>query len=282
MPELPEVQTVVDHLAKHVVNQTCTDLAILWPALTHHDEQFASYLLNKQCTAMSRRGKYLVFHLTQGYWIVHLRMEGKFFLNQAQYPLAKHTHAWIQWGDVRLDYNDTRKFGRFDYTEDLDAFFKTRLGLEPFDKQLTPKLLKTAAKRRTIPVKAFIMDQHEVAGIGNIYADESLFEAGISPFKKASSVTEVEWEKWIVSVRKILQAALDSGGSTIRTYSITHGVNGRFQQSLHVYGRYNQACHVCGRLLDKGSVQGRTTVFCKNCQKVSEYAHRHYRIDRKR
>ena len=282
MPELPEVQTVVDHLAQHVVGLTCTNGEISWPALVHHKEDFLNHLIGKTCIALTRRGKYLVFHLTHGYWIVHLRMEGKFFIQKEHDPIAKHTHAWLMWNEVRLDYNDTRKFGRFDYTEDLEDFFSTRLGLEPFDEQLTADYLKACAKHRRIPVKSFILDQHVLAGVGNIYADESLFSAQLSPFKPVSRVTSLEWDRWIIELRRILRFALESGGSTIRSYSVSHGVSGRFQQSLQVYGRFSQACYRCGTRLDRGRVQGRTTVYCKSCQKVSEYAHRHYRIDRKR
>lgn len=278
MPELPEVQTVVDHLAAHLLGQTIHKVEIHWPALTHHQADFASKLEQKTLHSIHRRGKYLVFVLDEGYWIVHLRMEGKFFLNDPSDPIAKHTHACLWFDRFRLDYNDTRKFGRFDWTFDEEAFFADRLGLEPFDHRLTPSHLKSCAAKRRIPLKAFLLDQSVIAGIGNIYADESCFKAQLSPFKTARSLTLSEWEKLIEAIREVLTMALNSGGSTIRTYTVSHGVTGRFQQSLMVYGRNQEPCKVCGNLLERGIVSQRSTIYCRHCQKVSQHAHRHYGI----
>lgn len=278
MPELPEVQTVVDHLALNVLGQVIQKVQVIWPSIVHHDPTFSSKLVGQHIQAMSRRGKYILFHLDVGYLVVHLRMEGKFFLQKEQDPIAKHTHVTLLLDLVRLDYHDTRKFGRFEFVENLQDYFKDRLGLEPFDQALTPKHLKHLAKTRSIPLKAFLLDQKMMAGIGNIYADESCFEAMLSPFKPVNKLKETEWERLIIAIRKVLSLALESGGSTIRSYTVSHGVSGRFQQSLKVYGRAHLPCTRCGQNLDKGIVNQRSTVYCGVCQKVSQDAHRHYGI----
>lgn len=278
MPELPEVQTVVDQLRNVILDQKILEVDIFYPSICEHQD-LNGLLQNQKILDVFRRGKYIVIKLEEGYWITHLRMEGRFFIIKDDQVRAKHTHVSIHFDDFRLDYHDTRKFGRLVYTNDLDAFFK-ELGPEPFDTNLSGQVLKQKAKGRTIALKSLILDQHFIAGIGNIYADESLFRAHLSPFKKAESLSVKDWETWLNSAQEILNIALKDGGSTIRSYASVHGVDGRFQQHLKVYGRAHQNCFDCGGLLRRGLVNQRSTVYCMKCQKVSQHAHRHYGIHR--
>lgn len=277
MPELPEVQTIINHLKPQLINQVIEDFKVYYPAITYHKD-FRADLIHQKILDLKRRGKYIIFVCEKTYVIIHLRMEGKFFAQDCDDPIHKHTHASFIFNDFRLDYNDTRKFGRIDICNDLDVYFKDKLGLEPFDKNCTAAYLKAQAKGRSIPVKTFILDQSVLAGVGNIYSDESLFDAKLSPFKSAQKVTLEEFERLITSIRKILSLALKDGGSTIKSFAVSHEINGLFQQHLHVYARGNQACHVCQNILEKARVNGRSCVYCMNCQKVSQNAHRHYRI----
>lgn len=277
MPELPEVQTIVNHLNLNLKDQVIRDFNVYYPAICYHKD-FSNQLINQSIKQLSRRGKYIIIHLEKGFLIIHLRMEGKFFIQNLHDTLSKHTHASLYFDQYRLDYNDTRKFGRLDYTFDLDAYFKDRLGLEPFDPLCDAQYLKSRAKSRTLAVKSFILDQSVIAGVGNIYSDEALFDAKISPFKSANRLSLSEWEQLITSIRKILSLALESGGSTIRTFAVSHDINGLFQQQLQVYARQGQACKRCSQTLVKARINGRSSVYCLNCQKVSQHAHRHHRI----
>ena len=278
MPELPEVQTVIDYLKPYLINHKIEEVKVYYAPISYHKDLSLS-LKNQTINDIKRRGKYICIECENICCIVHLRMEGKFFIQEIDDVLNKHTHASFYFKDFRLDFNDTRKFGRIDLTDDLNHYFEDHLGLEPFDKMCTGEYLKKQAMNRRIPLKTFILDQSIIAGIGNIYADESLFDAKLSPFKKASSVTLNEYDRLIISIRKILKLALEEGGSTIKSFSVNHEVNGLFQQRLKVYSKANTPCVECGNILHKGRVNGRSCVYCTNCQKVSQNAHRHYRID---
>lgn len=282
MPELPEVETVRQLLQSQIQGKTIQGGQVYWPAIVYHRAQFIEAVRGQTIHKIGRRGKYLLFHLDSCILVVHLRMEGKFYLQDKDSALKKHTHVSLDLGDVRLDYHDVRKFGRFECIESIETYFKDKLGYEPFDERLTGDYLKSLAQPRSIPLKAYLLDQRMMAGIGNIYADEICFEASVSPFKKVNRISLDEWNLILVSTRKILQAAIDSGGSTIRSYTSSLGVTGLFQQSLHVYGRAQQACHVCGNPLERGVVNQRSTVYCLQCQKVSQHARRHYRAHGKR
>lgn len=278
MPELPEVQTIINHLKPQLIHQTILSVEVYYPPIAYHKD-LNLLLKDKIICDIHRRGKYIILVLNKGFCIIHLRMEGKFFIQAIKDDHSKHNHASFFFKDFRLDYNDTRKFGRIDYTEGIEDYFKDKLGLEPFDENLSSLYLKEKAKGRIIPVKTFILDQAVIAGIGNIYSDEILFDAKISPFKKAKSISLCEWDQIILSTRKILTLALKDGGSTIKSFAVSHEINGLFQQHLQVYSHANQACKVCETILEKAYINGRSSVYCEKCQKVSQNARRHYRID---
>lgn len=282
MPELPEVETVASVLRTRLLNQTIRKATVLWPRIVHDDADFSDKVSGRTIVSIGRRGKYLILNLDQGHLIIHLRMEGKFYISDPGSSPRKHTHVILHFDTFDLEYNDVRKFGRLLICEDPEAILSGKLGYEPFDPELTADKLKEQTKHRTTPLKALLLDQSVIAGIGNIYADEICFAAKISPFKPVRSLKLEEWEHIIQETRTILRAAIDSGGSTIRSYTSSLGVTGLFQQTLNVYGRSGLPCKVCGETLQRGLVTQRSTVYCLSCQKVSQHAHRHYGIHGKR
>lgn len=271
MPELPEVETVVRTLEKSLKSEIILDVNMLYPKLleTGSDYQI-DHLIGRRFVMFSRRGKYLCFGLDDGVtWVVHLRMEGKFNLYQKETPITKHTHMVLKTENHWVHYMDTRKFSRMALVKDLDAYFKTKgLGLEPWDEAFDARYLYDAIRSRKQAIKAVLLDQGIVVGLGNIYADEVLFDARIHPKTPASSLTLSQCKKLVPIIQDTLQNAIDAGGTTVRSYTSSLDVSGRFQINLKAYGRYGEPCMRCGRTLDKVKVAGRTSVFCINCQKV--------------
>lgn len=282
MPELPEVETVASVLRTRLLNQTIRRATVLWPRIVQEDADFNTKVSGRTIVSIGRRGKYLILNMDQGHLIIHLRMEGKFYISEPKSIPRKHTHVILHFDTFDLEYNDVRKFGRILYCEDPEPILSGKLGYEPFDPELTADKLKELAKHRIIPLKAYLLDQSVIAGIGNIYADEICYAAKISPFKPVRNLKLDDWERIIQEARRILRSAIDSGGSTIRSYTSSLGVTGLFQQTLNVYGRSGLACKVCGETLQRGIVTQRSTVYCLSCQKVSRHAHRHYGIHGKR
>ena len=276
MPELPEVETVAGVLRNQLVGAKMTGATILWPKIVGGDQNFFEHIAGRKVLAVGRRGKYLIVDLDQGHLIIHLRMEGKFFISPKGQDPRPHTHVILHFETFDLEYNDIRKFGRILYTEDPKPHLEPKLGPEPFDERLDPSYLRQKARTRSVALKTFLLDQSIIAGIGNIYADEICFSVRLSPYKPVKSLKLKEWAAIIDATRAILGAAIADGGTTIRSYTSSLGVTGRFQQTLNVYGRGGQACRVCGETLHKGTVGQRSTVYCLKCQKVSPHAHRHH------
>ena len=269
MPELPEVETVVRTLERQIGNTAITDVNVLFEKILENTgkEEFAKRLQNKRFTSFDRRGKYLVFTLEDEVLIVHLRMEGKFYIEPIGSPLEKHTHIVFTLNDGReLRYNDVRKFGRMNlYKKDEEKTCLKGLGKEPFDETLSASYLKEKYARTSLAIKSALLDQSVITGIGNIYANEICFESGILPTRKANSLSDEEYETVITKCHSILKKAIAAGGTTIRSYTSSLGVSGLFQLSLSVYGE--KQCPVCGNEIKKIMLNGRGTYYCSNCQK---------------
>ncbi len=272
MPELPEVQTVVDALRLQITNRIIIAVDIRWPKTIGNIDcdQFKSKIINRKIISLDRRGKYILIHLDTGTIIVHLRMEGRFFLNSIDSEINKHTHVLITLDNgVRLDYNDTRKFGRFYYYSPTESFYVLRtLGKEPFDPDCTAHYLHQATRRKRQVLKSFLLDQTTITGIGNIYADEICYAVQCSPNQPVNRISLKKWEEIRTETIRILTEAIASGGSTIRTYTSSLGVSGRFQMELHAYGKGGCPCDRCGQKMRKIRVGQRGTVYCPKCQKV--------------
>lgn len=200
---------------------------------------------------------------------VHLRMEGKFFVQDPNEEISKHVHVIFTLDDKRqLRYHDTRKFGRMEILEKSENYddFKG-LGLEPFDERLNEEYLNAKRKGKSISLKQFLLDQHNLAGIGNIYADEICFRMNLHPATKISRLSKKDLSNCIADTKEVLSEAINKGGTTIRSYTSSLGVTGRFQLEIQVHSRENEPCIRCGTPIKKIRHATRGTYFCPCCQK---------------
>ncbi len=272
MPELPEVQTVVDALRVQLQGKSIVSVDFLWGKTSGNlpFNEMAQKLTGKEILDVSRRGKYILIHLDASTLIVHLRMEGRFYVKPIAEGIHKHSHVLLVMSDGnRVEYNDTRKFGRFYYYEaDQPFHVLENLGVEPFDPELTYDSLFRVTRGKRTMLKVWLLDQTHIAGIGNIYADEICFAANMSPKQPVGRITRKQWENILQQTRTILTQAILAGGTTIRTYTSSLGISGRFQITLNAYGRNGLPCFTCGTPMKRIVVGQRGTVYCPVCQKV--------------
>ena len=273
MPELPEVETVKETLKRQVLNKTICNVQVYYDSLIEYPsvDVFKKNIIGQTIVDIKRRGKWLVFVLNDYYLLSHLRMEGKYLIRDINDAVMKHEHiSFIFTDDTELRYKDTRKFGRMHLIEKSlinDVGPLKDLGLEPWDKSLNKKYLFDKYKSKRLPIKTVLLDQSIIVGIGNIYADEILFLSHISPLKRCSELLDSELDSIINNTQYILSEAIKGGGTTIRSYTSSEGVHGRFQQNLLVHNKENEACPNCGNSVIKIKVGGRGTYYCPNCQK---------------
>lgn len=274
MPELPEVQTVLDTLAYQMGNPVIEKIEVFWENIIHGDTQaFVQGLQGKRIEHYARLGKYLCFDCGEVMWIAHLRMEGKFYLQDPQEPYdQKHVHVIFHLDDGRqLRYHDTRKFGRmylYDHAEQLHDYpCFAHVGLDAFDERLTAEYVYHRLHPRSITLKQALLDQSAIAGIGNIYADEICFALRLHPKTRVSRMRKKDFAALIKEMRRILRGAVDAGGTTIRSYTSALGVDGRFQLQLRVHDKKGERCPLCGAVIKKITVGGRGTYYCEQCQK---------------
>ena len=272
MPEIAEVETVRNTLKKQVLHKKIKEVKILYEKMLECDvEEFKKCLKNNQFLDIKRRGKWLIFELENHYLLSHLRMEGKFFLKKNDEPIVKHEHIVITFNDnTDLRYHDTRKFGRMNLIrkEELNSCIAiTKQGFEPGEIELTADYLLEKFKNKTIPIKTLMLDQTIISGLGNIYANEVLFASCINPFKKGCEITKKQAEAIVTGADKIIKRAIELGGTTIKSYTSSLGVTGRFQQELMVHKRENEECMICHSKIKKEKIGGRSTYFCPTCQK---------------
>lgn len=268
MPELPEVETVRRTLEIAISSEKIVSVDAIYPKIiTNNLSEFVTRIKNQTINRIDRMGKYLIFILDQDAMIIHLRMEGKFYIKTAE-PLLKHEHIVFHFESGKnLRYHDVRKFGTItlkslkDY---LDQEPLNRLGKEP--KDIDPKAFKLALNRRKIAIKQALLDQHMIAGLGNIYVDETLFRSRIHPTRLTSSITQKEADLIVQSAKQVLEKAIELGGTTIRSYTSSLGVHGRFQNELLVHMKKGEPCPICGTAIIKMKVGGRGTYVCPNCQ----------------
>jgi formamidopyrimidine-DNA glycosylase len=274
VPELPEVETIVVDLRPHLVGRTIVRAELAFPTIVRHPEPeiFIDSLVGMRIESMGRRGKYILMGLGNGLLlVVHLGMTGQLRLMDAVKPLEKHTHAVFFLDDGRhLRYRDSRRFGRLLLgTEQalIAARKMPRLGPEPIDVDFAADELYRRLRRRRTALKAVLLDQSAIAGVGNIYADESLHRAGLRPDRIAGTVSRKSARRLHESLRESLNLAIANRGSSVDTYRDAWGEIGGQQEKLLVYGRAGEPCFTCGRPLSVTRVAGRTTVFCRRCQR---------------
>ena len=269
MPELPEVETVKETLKKKILKQKIIDIKVLYPEMIEYPDvlTFKKEIINQTINDIKRRGKWLIFELDNYYLLSHLRMEGKYNIKTNE-SINKHEHVIFYFKDFNLRYQDTRKFGRMYLYKKEEAFNNkplNALGYEPWDDKLDIDYLKEKYKKITKPIKEVLLDQSIIVGIGNIYADEILFLSKINPYKKPNELDDNELNDIIKNTRYVLECAIKKGGTTIRTYTSSEGVHGRFQQDLLVHNK--EYCKKCNSKIEVVRIGGRSTYYCPNCQK---------------
>ncbi|UWG95680.1 bifunctional DNA-formamidopyrimidine glycosylase/DNA-(apurinic or apyrimidinic site) lyase [Dehalobacter sp. DCM] len=276
MPELPEVETVRLTLATKIIGQRIVDIDIRWlPAVitmgSDDAGDFVSHLRDSVVESLDRRGKYLLINVSKGMTlIVHFRMTGRLVYYPDKHPPAKHTHVVFYLEDGELHYSDTRKFGRIQLVPSHQVTCLAclaKLGPEPLAELFTFDQLGLRLARKKSTIKAAILDQSVVAGLGNIYADEALFRAGISPSRSTQSLKVSEIILLYHAICDVLTMGIAARGTSFRDYRDGDGSRGSFQDNLMVYGRSGKKCKICGTALEKTRIIGRTTVYCPECQK---------------
>ena len=273
MPELPEVETIASDLRPHLVGRTIVGCELRFPTIVRYPEPelFKDLIVGHRIETVGRRGKYILIGLQEDrVLVVHLGMTGQLRLVSAETPIPDHTHAIFTLDDGRhLRYRDPRRFGRLLLGTQaglLDARAMPRLGPEPIDGDFTADALYRALRRRKAPLKAVLLDQKALAGVGNIYADESLYKARIRPDRMARRISRQSAGRLHEALRESLETAIKNRGSSVDTYRDAWGEIGGQQEVLAVYGRAGEPCFSCGRPLASTRIAGRTTVFCRHCQ----------------
>jgi formamidopyrimidine-DNA glycosylase len=272
MPELPEVETIRRQLEPVVEGRELTALEILDPrwCLPLAPEAVRESLEGRRVERLGRRGKYLVWELAdEAFLLMHLRMTGVVLLDPPPDAPYVRVRFVLDGGAHQLRFCDPRRFGTGQLAlgaDARDAFFAARLGVEPLSDDLTGEALRRLARGRRAPVKAFLLDQRRIAGVGNIYADEALFRARIHPLRAAGSLTRVQYEALAEAVRDALSAGLAAGGATIDDFRHADGVSGAFQHEFLVHRRRGEPCPQCGGEIVKLVAGGRGTYACETCQ----------------
>lgn len=272
MPEIAEVETVRNTLKKQILNKKIKDVNVIYSKMIESKvESFVENLIGNEFIDIKRRGKWLIFELHDYYLLSHLRMEGKFFLKNNRDSIEKHEHIIITFDDnTDLRYHDTRKFGRMNLIKkselkNIEAIKKQ--GAEPNSKELTKEYLYNNFCKKRLPIKTLLLDQTIISGLGNIYANEVLFASKIHPLRLGKDVTLKECQKIVDSTNSIIKEAIKMGGTTIKSYTSSLGVTGRFQQKLNVHKKEGEACKICKKPILRIKIGGRSTYYCENCQK---------------
>ena len=270
MPELPEVETALRGIKPHLKNQRIKSAVV-----RHRKLRFpvTPGLEKEICGAtikdLTRRGKYLLISADKGTLIIHLGMSGNVRILESNTPTVKHNHfdLLLDNGDM-LRFCDTRKFGVILWTTENPMTHKllASLGLEPLDKSFNGRYLYEKTRRRSAAIKNVIMDSKIVVGIGNIYASESLYVAGIRPTTCANQISEKRLDRLVDSIRKILKKAIKQGGTTLNDFVQADGNPGYFKQSLKVYGRSGEPCFHCKHSIIRLAIGKRSSYYCPNCQ----------------
>jgi formamidopyrimidine-DNA glycosylase len=277
MPELPEVENVRRSLIKLVKGKTIGDIQVKWPKIIqfpHEADQFRDALCGQTFRGLDRKGKFLVFLLDDYALVSHLRMEGHYSLHERRDPPDKHTHVVFRLTDgTELRYRDVRKFGTMHLfqkgTEDQQLPL-SKLGPEPFSPAFSAEYLLERFQKTDRIIKAVLLDQSVVAGLGNIYADEVLFRSSIHPLRPAKSISGKEAALLKDQIIQTLHEAIEAGGSSVNTYMNALGLAGSFQEQLSVYGKKGESCVRCGTAIEKIKAAGRGTHFCPSCQTMEE------------
>ena len=272
MPELPEVETSVRGISPYLTGETIAEIVIRQKQLRWQVSEQLSQMAGAKILTIYRRAKYLIVHTDRGDILIHLGMSGSLgILNQGMpNNIGKHDHVdLVTESGVILRYNDPRKFGAWLWAEKAEsAELLAKLGPEPLSEAFHGEYLYQQSRRKTVAVKNFIMNNAVVAGVGNIYACESLFMAGIHPELATQNLTPKRCERLAAVIKQVLTQAIIQGGTTLKDFIQPDGKPGYFAQVLQVYGRKGEECHNCGSVIQAKVIGQRNSFFCPNCQKL--------------
>jgi len=270
MPELPEVEVCRLGITPHIINQQVIDVAVRNKKLRWPIPDEVQSIVNQTVESISRRSKYLLIKFQHGTLVLHLGMSVTIRVIDSSVPVVKHDHFDLSFAnDKTLRLNDPRRFGAVlwfvDHIDEQGLLEK--LGPEPLTDDFKHGYLFKKAQNRKVPIKTFLMNNHVVVGVGNIYANEALFQAGILPTTLAGSITELRLNQLTDIIKAVLAAAISQGGTTLKDFTQSDGKPGYFAQQLHVYGRAGEECLVCATTLEEIRQSNRSSVFCSKCQK---------------
>jgi len=271
MPELPEVETTVKGITPHIKGLEVTDVIIRnhrlrWPV----PKQLPKTLKGKKVVSISRRAKYILVHFQHGTLMLHLGMSGNLRIVDKNTDVIKHDHVDIIFDDsICLRFHDPRRFGAVLWTNDDIEQHKliNHLGPEPLEDEFNVDYLFKRSKNRKISIKQFIMDSKIVVGVGNIYASESLFLAGINPTRAAGRISKARYQNLCTAIKEVLKNAIRQGGTTLKNFNNADGKPGYFKQKLNVYDRAGLACKKCERTIRQISQNNRSSYYCSHCQR---------------
>ncbi|MCE9680422.1 bifunctional DNA-formamidopyrimidine glycosylase/DNA-(apurinic or apyrimidinic site) lyase [Shewanella sp. AS1] len=269
MPELPEVEVTRQGISPHLIDQDVIGLTVRNPSLRWPVPEIAQQIVGQRIRSVRRRAKYLLIDTDAGTTIVHLGMSGSLRILPKQTPAEKHDHIDLELASGKiLRFNDPRRFGAWLWCElpEMAHPLLSKLGPEPLLAAFNVGYLAKALSGKKKAIKLCLMDNHIVVGVGNIYANEALFAAGIHPQTEAGRVDAERLMILVTEVKQILSNAIKQGGTTLKDFTNAEGKPGYFAQKLHVYGRGGQSCTQCGHLLSEIKLGQRATVFCSLCQ----------------
>lgn len=272
MPELPEVETIARGLNNYLVNKRIAAVDIRYSKIVNGDEEsFRRLICGRRIKKINRYGKYLFLQLSTEVTVsIHLRMSGQLFLSDYEAIPDKHTHLdfYFQNYNKNLSYRDIRKFGRLEIIPkgDISGYIRTKK-LGPDALEINSDSLSTALRSSKRPLKALLMDQSLIAGLGNIYVDEAMFLAGVLPFSTGNKLTGRQIEKLFNAISEVLRQAIKNRGTTLSDFIDVHGERGTNQFSLMVYGQAGKPCAKCRQPIIKTKVNGRGTHYCAFCQR---------------
>lgn len=275
MPELPEVESTRRGISPFLLQQTITAVIVRQDKLRLPiSTEIRTTCVGQTILAVKRRAKYLLLELSEGYLLNHLGMSGHLRIVDNNTAAGKHDHLDVSLSNgLSLRYNDPRRFGLWLYLSSNPEQHRllSHLGPEPLTTDFNGAYLLQQGRHRKQNVKSFIMSNEIVVGVGNIYATESLFLSGIHPLTPAKNLNQTQFELLALQIKRVLQQAINAGGTTLRDFLQTNGKPGYFKNELQVYGRKNQPCFKCKTLIQSLTIGGRSSSYCPNCQKIYHY-----------
>ncbi|PIE45527.1 MAG: DNA-formamidopyrimidine glycosylase [Gammaproteobacteria bacterium] len=271
MPELPEVETTVQGLKHHIEGCRIEKVTFHRPDIRYPLEpHWIGAIEGQTISAIRRRAKLIIITLDNAYLVWHLGMTGSLRISQPEELMRKHDHVELQLNNRRaIRFHDPRRFGYLNYFADTDSLNEhlSRYGVEPLSNAFNGAYLWRRSRNKKQPVKNFIMDQTVVVGVGNIYACEALFAAGIRPQRACGKISRAHYDNLIKHIKNILRQAIKQGGTTLKDFENADAEPGYFQQSLAVYGREGQPCAACATAIKKIKLGGRSSFYCPKCQR---------------